>query len=166
MPRILAELDRSDEGRAAATRALALLEQGLGSDPDNIDLLRTRGEVLASRGEWDRAAADLARFFAADKDKAGKSRWLVAGTWVVGPYPFDTKQPARSLAASFPPPESDPTRSDPSRMLEGKSMLAWKIRHPRSRRSPRPGPLIQPRDQVFAYVLTESTRPRIATSSP
>src|SRR4029079_8576175 len=110
--RILAEQGRGSQSQGAWSRALSLIDRALAARPDNVALLRARTETGVKRGEWDQATADLARLFAA---KEAQPRWFVAGTWVVGPYPFDPKSLQADLARSLPP-ESNP---DPSRAVAG-----------------------------------------------
>ncbi len=118
--RVLAELGRDSGSQEARSRALSLFDQALAARPDDVELLRARAELRAQRGDWDKATADLGRLFAS---KESQSRWFVAGTWVVGPYPFDEAKLDSELARSLPPesnpdprgPSSAPTARPPSR---------------------------------------------------
>jgi tetratricopeptide (TPR) repeat protein len=53
--RILAEAGLEPASRQARSSALELLEKRLAETPDDIGLRRARAEVLAERGEWDKA---------------------------------------------------------------------------------------------------------------
>ena len=123
-------------------------------------MLRTRGEIFASQGEWEKAATDLARVFSAGKEI--KPRWFVAGTWIVGSYPFDGANPESSRAASLPPEKSpDPFR--PVAGPDGKTMLAWRPVTTDANGFIDLGPLIQPKDRFFTYVLTRVYLPEDRT---
>jgi tetratricopeptide (TPR) repeat protein len=146
--RILAQRGPSSQGQQA--RALELLGKALSARPDDVAFLRTRAELFVQRGEWDKAAADLARLFKAPG--ASPPRWLVAGTWVVGPYPFDPSKLDAELARSLPP-ESDPDPSRPVAGPDGKAALAWRAATPADG-SIDLSALVHPTDHVSAYVLT------------
>jgi tetratricopeptide (TPR) repeat protein len=158
--RVLSQIGRGQESQSASTRALALFEKALTSKPDNVELLRTRGEIFAAQGEWDKAAIDLARVFSAGKEI--KPRWFLAGTWIVGPYPFDGANPESSRAASLPP-ENSPDPFRPVAGPDGKTMLTWRSVTTDANGFMDLGPLIQPKDRIFTYVLTRVYSPENRT---
>ncbi len=84
----------------------------------------------------------------------------MAGTWVVGPYPFDRAQATRPTSPGPQPPESHPDPSAPVRPVP--------TARPRSRGRPSAptadgfidlAPLVQPKDRVSAYVLVRVYSP-------
>jgi serine/threonine protein kinase/predicted Zn-dependent protease len=151
--RILAERGRATRSREHQSRAMALLDRALASQPDDVPLLRARAELLAQQGEWDRLTTDLARVFAA---KETQPRWFVAGTWVVGPYPWNK---AEAELARPLPPESDPDPARPVLGPDGKSPLIWQAVTPAAYGRVDLEPLVQPKDFVFAYVLVRVYAP-------
>ena len=147
--RILADPGHGVQRRDDGARALSLFDRALTSRPDDVALLRARAELLAHRGEWDKVTADLARVFAT---KGTQPRWFVAGTWVVGPYPFDEAKLDSELARSLPP-ESNPDPARPIVGPDGKDALSWKLATLNADGYLDLAPLVQPKDRVSTYVL-------------
>ena len=85
-------------------------------------------------------------------------RWFVAGTWVVGPYPFDDNNLEADLARARPP-ESNPDPSRPVVGPDGKATLAWKAVSPPPTASSTWHPWCSPTDRVSAYVLVRVYSP-------
>ncbi len=153
--RALAETGRGPQATAAWTRALTLFDRALASHPDDATLLRARAALLARRGEWDKVSADLVRLF---RSRDAQPRWFLAGTWVVGPYPFDPDRLEFELARPLPP-ESSPDPSRPVAGPDGKAMLAWKPVTPNADGLidlATPG---RPDDRTSAYVLARVYAP-------
>ena len=82
----------------------------------------------------------------------------MAGTWVVGPYPFDPSHLDADLARALPP-ETNPDPSRPVAGPDGKSTLAWKFASPGPDGRLDLARLVQPKDQVSAYVLARVYAP-------
>ena len=106
--------------------------------------------------EWEKAATDLARMFKASG--AAEPRWFVAGTWVVGPYPFDESHREADCARPEPP-ESDPEPSRPPVGPDGKTTVAWKHVTPAPAGFIDLATSVQPADRVSAYVLVRVYSP-------
>src|SRR5262249_19508177 len=101
-------------------------------------------------------AADLVRMFGASRGT--QARWFVAGTWVVGPYPFDKNNHEDDRARSLPP-ESDPDPVRPVLGPDGKATLSWRPVTSAADGSLDLAPLMQPKDRVSAYVLVRLYAP-------
>jgi tetratricopeptide (TPR) repeat protein len=86
-------------------RLLPLLDRRLAANPKTADW-QLRAEIHARLQHWDRAAADIRRYLALNKDN--RTRWFAVGWWVVGPYPEDLK-------ASYAPEKT----ADPGRPVTG-----------------------------------------------
>jgi tetratricopeptide (TPR) repeat protein len=95
-------LGRHDRAAADRDKLLAVLDRRLAADLHDVRDLWLRAEVYAGRGQWDQAAADLRRYFAAAKGPG--SRWFQAGWWAIGPCPEDLK------SAGAPESQTDPFR--------------------------------------------------------
>jgi hypothetical protein len=59
-----------------------------------------RGEVLARKGEWDRAAADFRQVPA-----GGPNAWFSAGWWLAGPFLPGAAEPDPQADPCLPPPD-------------------------------------------------------------
>jgi eukaryotic-like serine/threonine-protein kinase len=154
--RVLAEQDRESPARNAGARAFALLDKAISSSPNDVALLRARAELLAWQGEWDRSTVDLLRMF--EVSKQSQPPWFVAGTWVVGPYPFDAKNRDAEFARSLPP-ESNPEVSKPVSGADGKRTLMWERVIPAADGHLDLAPLVQARDAAFTYVMVRVYAP-------
>jgi WD40 repeat protein/tetratricopeptide (TPR) repeat protein/tRNA A-37 threonylcarbamoyl transferase component Bud32 len=96
-------------------RLLPFLDRRLAADPKNLKDLKLRAEIHAGLQDWDKAAADLRRYFALSKDD---QRWLPIGWWVVGPYP-------EHLEESYPPEESPDPPQPVAGANPGSPPLKW-----------------------------------------
>jgi WD40 repeat protein len=98
-----------------APRLLPVLDRRLAADPKNLKDLKLRAEIHASLQDWDKAAADLLRYFALSKDR---QRWCPIGWWVVGPYP-------ENLEESYPPEKSPNPQQPVAGANPGSQPLRW-----------------------------------------
>src|SRR5262249_41731017 len=80
---LFGDLHRDWDGRGDVRDrpdALRALDRRLSAAPDDAEARRTRAALLASRGEWDRAAAD---FREAARLAGGKAPpWYASGWWL------------------------------------------------------------------------------------
>jgi len=72
-------------------RLLPELERRLALRPGSARDRRLRGEGLARKGDWDRAAADVRQALAAGA--AGPSTWFSGGWWLAGPFHDGAEEP-------------------------------------------------------------------------
>jgi WD40 repeat protein/tetratricopeptide (TPR) repeat protein/tRNA A-37 threonylcarbamoyl transferase component Bud32 len=96
-------------------RLLPLLDRRLAADPKNLKDLKLRAEIHANLQDWDRATADLRRYFALSKEE---QRWCPIGWWVVGPYPEHLEQ-------SYPPEKSPDPQQPVAGANPGSQPLHW-----------------------------------------
>jgi tetratricopeptide (TPR) repeat protein len=150
--RLLAEQTRSSGSDPRLAGALSLLDRSLAREPNDRDLLQVRGEISASQGHWDKAAADLDRLLAS---RPGQTpRCQIAACWVAGPLPFERGTPPTARFLEIPPPSG--TEPDPFEALprpDGKGTLTWRPVALDGAGAIDLGAIIQPSDYSSAYVL-------------
>jgi serine/threonine protein kinase/tetratricopeptide (TPR) repeat protein len=101
--RVFAHLGEHEQAEADFTKAINI-------KPADPLLWIARGRYFAERGLHQKADADFARAAALTPDELNK--FIEAGWWVAGPYPYELKLPC--------PPEKD---ADPSRPVAAFSLL-------------------------------------------
>ena len=157
--RVLAELARQPGRSTVQLVARKLLDRSLAKWPNDPDLLKARGDLSASRGQWDKAGADLNRFLAATPAIA--PRCLIAACWVAGPFPFKNGRPAALEFLEDPP--SAGTDVDPFQPVpkpDNKGRLPWRPLALEASGFIDLKALIKPTDYTSAYVLTRVYAPQ------
>ncbi len=156
--RVLTELARQSASASDRSAAHALIDRSLVKWPNDPDLLRACGDVSASRGEWDKAAAALKRFLAARPDFSPKC--YLAGWWVAGPEPFKPGDLGTPGLLDGPPssgPSPDPF--EPLPKSDATETLSWRSVTPDTTGYLNLGALMSPADNTSAYVLTRVYAP-------
>jgi serine/threonine protein kinase/tetratricopeptide (TPR) repeat protein len=156
--RVIAELARESPNNAESTGMVTLLDRSLAKFPNDPDLLKSRAEISAARGHWDKAAADLNRFLAARPEISPKC--FVTGCWVSGPFPFQPGPPAMPIPLErlLPSgPEPDPLQ--PAVLPDGTRAVPWRPLTLGGSGYINLEPLMQPSDYSSAFVLARVYAP-------
>jgi WD40 repeat protein len=134
-----------------APQYLHVLDCRLAVDPTNAADWRLRGEIHASMGDWQQAAADFKRHLALDP----RSHWLTLDWRVAGPYPDDLNQ-------SYAPERDSGTELQPAVSVEGNSTRAlnWQSIPMNARGFVNFGALYAEAEHISAYARLQVYSPR------
>jgi serine/threonine protein kinase/Flp pilus assembly protein TadD len=155
--RVVADIGADSRDDKRRSRSVELIDRAIAAHADQPALLRARAAMHAQLGQWDKSKADLDSFFKAQATP--HPPWFVAGTWVVGPYPYNSNELQAEIDRSLPP-ETNP---DPERAVigpDGTTSLAWKPAIPRSDGQLDLTPFLQSVEKSSVYVLTSVYAPQ------